>query len=83
MPLDKANPLSRAHVNTAPFACVEDVVYAVAARAKELCDMRMLVLRKVAEGFDGDIDKASRGQLIESVLIEDFLDVVIQPPSDE
>ena len=56
---------------------IEKEVYA-AARARQLADMPMAALRKLARGFEdypGSSDHDSRGQLVENVLVCELTEV--------
>ena len=56
----------------------EKGVYAAAARARQLADMTMAALRKLARGFEdypGAPDHDSRGQLVENVLVCELTEV--------
>lgn len=57
---------------------IEKATYIAAARARQLADMPMVALRKLARGFEdypGSPDHDSRGQLVENVLVCELTEV--------
>jgi hypothetical protein len=56
------------------FGSVNDAVFELARRARELANLRMPELRRAAEYEGVDVGRGTRGELIEVVLVEEYLE---------